>query len=43
MLTHPNVIKVHDTFKDSQFVYVFMEFVQGRELFNVIAEEGRLG
>lgn len=42
MLAHPNVIKIHDTCKDSQFVYIFMEFVHGRELFDVIVEEGRL-
>ena len=35
-INHPNVIKYHEFYEDSQGVYIVMEYVDGEELFDVI-------
>lgn len=37
-LDHPMILKVVKTFKDSQRVYFLMEYIKGRDMFDVIRE-----
>jgi len=39
-LSHPNVLKLHEIFKDKEKVYIVMELVQGSELFDRIVQRG---
>uniref|UniRef100_A0A7S0BPD9 Protein kinase domain-containing protein n=1 Tax=Rhodosorus marinus TaxID=101924 RepID=A0A7S0BPD9_9RHOD len=38
-IAHPNIIKTHDVFEDSQKIYFVQEYVSGGELFDRIAAE----
>ena len=44
MVDHPFVLKLEATFKDANCLYMLLEFVQGGELFTLLAnqETGRL-
>src|SRR6185369_12287184 len=42
MIDHPNAIKVTDFGRDSDMLYLVMEFIQGRSLANIIRKEGTL-
>ncbi len=44
MVDHPFVLKLEATFKDANSLYMLLEFVQGGELFTLLAnqETGRL-
>jgi len=39
-LDHPNVIKMYETFEDSDNVYLVMELCEGGELFYKVEEKG---
>ncbi|HEX9891878.1 MAG TPA: Stk1 family PASTA domain-containing Ser/Thr kinase [Actinomycetota bacterium] len=41
-LNHPNIVSVFDTGSENGIHYIVMEFLEGRTLKQVIAEEGRL-
>jgi eukaryotic-like serine/threonine-protein kinase len=41
-INHPNAVQMLDTGTDGGLPYLVMELVEGRELFRVLAEEGRL-
>ncbi len=41
-LSHPNVVSVFDTGSDDGTHYIVMEYVEGRTLADVLAQEGRL-
>jgi calcium-dependent protein kinase len=38
-LDHPNIVKYYETYEDSKYFYMVMEYVQGGEMFKLIAEE----
>ncbi|MGR9107179.1 MAG: serine/threonine-protein kinase, partial [Gammaproteobacteria bacterium] len=40
-LAHPNIVNVHDFDRDGQFVFMVMEYLQGKPL-NVLLEDGEL-
>lgn len=44
MLDHPFILKLEKTFKDATTLYMLLEYVQGGELFSLLAnhEDGRL-
>ena len=39
-MDHPNVIKVKEYYKDNGYIFIVMEYCEGRELFERIADEG---
>jgi calcium-dependent protein kinase len=39
-LDHPNCIKLFEVFEDKKYIYFVMEFCEGGELFEQIAEKG---
>lgn len=41
-INFPFIMKMHRTFKDSNFVYFLLSYVKGMELFDVIRQMGRL-
>ncbi len=41
-IDHPFIVKLVKTLKDSHFIYFLMEYVKGKELFEVIREIGLL-
>jgi outer membrane protein assembly factor BamB/predicted Ser/Thr protein kinase len=41
-LRHPNVVSVYDTFEDDNRLYIVMEYIQGRTLKQVVADDGPL-
>mmetsp|Transcript_33293 Transcript_33293/g.43909 ORF Transcript_33293/g.43909 Transcript_33293/m.43909 type:complete len:816 (-) Transcript_33293:274-2721(-) len=38
-LDHPNIVKTHDFFIEQEQAFVVMEFVKGKELFDIILEQ----
>lgn len=42
LLHHPNLIDLRQVLQDTQYVYFVMEYLEGGELFHVLAERGRL-
>jgi len=41
-LNHPNIVTIYDVGKSCDIAYIAMEFLQGRELRDVLREEGRM-
>lgn len=41
-VSHPNVVNTHDIFVSKFYLYLVIEYVQGGELFDIIAEQGHL-
>ena len=39
---HPNIIKFYDTYEDSSYIYIVMEYCSGGELFTKITSQGHL-
>ena len=37
-IDHPNVVKIHEIFKDKKKLYIVMELVEGKELFDYVVE-----
>lgn len=35
---HPNIVKVYEIFKDEKYLYIVLEYVDGKELFDYIVE-----
>ncbi|KAG2202309.1 hypothetical protein INT47_010757 [Mucor saturninus] len=42
LLHHPHLIDLRQVLQDTQYVYFVMEYLEGGELFHVLAERGRL-
>jgi serine/threonine protein kinase len=42
LLHHPHLIDLLQVLQDTQYVYFVMEYLEGGELFHVLAERGRL-
>jgi serine/threonine protein kinase len=42
LLHHPHLIDLKQVLQDTQYVYFVMEYLEGGELFHVLAERGRL-
>lgn len=42
MMHHPNVVQLIDVYKDDSFYYVFLEFCECGELFQIIIKKNRL-
>jgi serine/threonine protein kinase len=41
-IDHPNVVKIHEIFKDSKKLYIVMEMVEGKELFDFVVQKMKL-
>jgi tetratricopeptide (TPR) repeat protein len=41
-VSHPNVVRIHDIGSDGELVFLTMDFVPGRSLYQLLAEEGAL-
>lgn len=41
-VSHPNIVKIYQIFKDQKKLYLVMEYVKGRELFDYIIQRGCL-
>ncbi|HKH45427.1 MAG TPA: tetratricopeptide repeat protein [Thermoanaerobaculia bacterium] len=41
-VSHPNVVRTHDLGRDGEIVFLTMDFVPGRSLDQLLADEGRL-
>ncbi|MFA6062212.1 MAG: protein kinase [Gallionella sp.] len=41
-LNHPNIVTIYDVGKSEDIAYIAMEFLQGRELRDVLREDGRM-
>ncbi len=41
-VSHPNVVRIHDIGSDGELVFLTMDFVPGRSLHQLLAEEGAL-
>ena len=39
---HPNIVKVYDWFEENNTAYMVMDFIEGKPLFKVFKESGRL-
>lgn len=39
---HPNIVKIYEIFKDFKFLYIVMEFVDGKELFEYVVEHTKI-
>lgn len=37
-LDHPNIVKYYETYENSKYMYIVMEYWPGGELFDVIAK-----
>ena len=37
-LDHPNIVKYYETFEDSKYIYIVMEYCSGGELFDQLLE-----
>lgn len=42
LLTHPNVLRLHDVWETSKNLYLVLEYVEGGELFDLLVERGPL-
>lgn len=40
-LDHPNIIKYYETYENSKYMYIVMEYCPGGELFDVIAKKAK--
>ena len=40
-ISHPMIVRLYDTGQDDTFLYMYMEYVNGGELFSYIREAGR--
>ena len=38
-LDHPNIVKYFETYDDSKYIYLVMEYVQGQMLFDKITQQ----
>jgi len=38
-LDHPNIVKYYETYDDSKYIYLVMEFISGDQLFNKITAQ----
>ena len=38
-LDHPNIVKYHETYNDLKYIYLVMEYVSGKPLFDRITEQ----
>ena len=38
-LDHPNIVKYYETYNDQKYIYLVMEFVNGKQLFEKITEQ----
>ena len=38
-LDHPNIVKYHETYNDVKYIYLVMEYVSGKPLFEKITEQ----
>ena len=38
-LDHPNIVKYYETYNDAKFIYLVMEYVPGKPLFEKICEQ----
>ena len=38
-LDHPNIVKYYETYNDLKYIYLVMEYVSGRPLFECITEQ----
>lgn len=38
---HPNIIKFYETYKDSKYYHIVMEYCDGGELFETLVSKGR--
>jgi len=38
-IDHPNVVKIHEIFKDKRKLYIVMEYVEGKELFDFVVQK----
>jgi serine/threonine protein kinase len=41
-IDHPNVVKIHEIFKDERKLYIVMEYVEGKELFDFVVQKMKL-
>lgn len=41
LVTHPNIVRLHDVYEDKQHIFIVMELVLGGELFNRIVGRAR--
>ncbi|CAI2385645.1 unnamed protein product [Moneuplotes crassus] len=41
-IDHPNVVKIHEIFKDKKKLYIVMELVEGKELFDFVVAKTKL-
>jgi len=41
-LCHPNIVKLHDSFKDDQHLYILLEYASGGQLFSFLRRNGRM-
>lgn len=39
---HPNIVKIYEIFKDTKNLYIVMEFVDGKELFEYVVEHTKI-
>ena len=38
-LDHPNIVKYHETYNDQKYIYLVMEYISGKPLFDKITEQ----
>ena len=38
-LDHPNIVKYYETYVDEKYIYLVMEYIDGGELFEKIAQQ----
>ena len=41
VLTHPFILRLHNTYKDKKYLYFLLEIMRGGELFTVLRKQGR--
>ncbi len=41
-ITHPNIVNTHDIFENVSHLHLVIEYMQGGELFDIIADQGHL-
>lgn len=42
LLHHPHLVQLRQVLQDTSYVYFVMEYLEGGELFHILAERGRL-